>query len=176
MTHLLNGGNIPILGEKKRLLHVRDVATPKISEIGLQPGYFIARPLRAPCRHDLILTESFEGERWYVLKSEPEERPELAWTKNIKAGTVVTMAGPTHHVPMRVDLAGTLPLGAANEAGLEDSEGRIIGDAILLIHAQVVAYDTRTLNPDEHQGVALKLAGAGAEHAENTRIDQGLNE
>lgn len=171
MPYLLNGGNVPkITGDGPPL--VDHVATPKVEEINLRPGYFLGRPLRTPRRTTLEGIESYEAERWLVLKSEPDERPEMAWSTKIKAGMVVTMAGPVHAVPMRVDLAG-FDLGRSTEA--PDEKGRVIGDALLLVHAQIVAFDERELNPGEFQNVKVAVRQAEQTYQEDARIDAGLH-
>lgn len=160
----LSGGGIP---------HVDNVATPKVEDISLRPGYFLAWPLEAPSRTALAGFEYFECERFVVLKVVPDERPELAWTKEIREGTCVTMSGPAHANPMRADILGAVPIGPFN-AENKERKGKIVADVLLMTLAQVMAWDNRKLVYSEFKEMSALVRSAEKQHTANRRIDEGM--
>ncbi len=168
--NILPNGGVPLIDKDAPPL-VAHVSTPKVGDISLRYGQFLAYPLRAPRATELHINSAFEGERFVVLKIEPDERPEMAWTKEIAPGDCVTMTSPPHVVIMRADLADTVPLGAINRT--KNEKGQVIGEVLNMNAGQILAWDRRNLVDGEFEDIGKRLGRMKAEHDREQELSMG---
>ena len=124
-------------------LSVRDVETPKLSELHMRSGMVAAYPLRKPQEGTIHLPNTFtshEADRFVVLKVEPEHssREEMSWTRAISRGTTIHMADGFHAFAARVDLT--------EEDDLLGHHAKPVASVLMIPIAEVIGFDEHYAN------------------------------
>ena len=171
MQLIPNNGEILIDKDAPPLL--AHVETPKVEDMFLRYGQFIGYPLRAPRESEYNISGAFEAQRFVVLSIVPDERPEMAWTMDIKPGDCVTMTRDPHVEVLRVDLAGQ-PLGEIVEH--PDAEGKVVGHALCMNSGQILTWDRREINRREYSDIGKGMLAAQKAAAEReAMLSKGPN-
>lgn len=159
--NLLPNNSVPLIDKDAPPL-LAHVSTPTVAETKLRYGQFLGYPLRAPRETEFDISGAFEAQKFVVLAIEPDEREEMAWTKDIQPGDCVTMTREPHVEIMRVDLAG-IALGEVTAN--PDENGQVIGHALCLNSGQILAWDSREINPREISDIGKGMLAAKKEAA-----------
>ena len=153
--NLIPSNGVPLIDKDAPPL-VDHVSTPKVAEIQLRYGQFLGLPLRAPRTNEFEISGAFEAPRFVVIKMEPDERPEMAWTKEIKPGMCVSMTPEQSAVIMRADIADTIPLGRLNK--VKDPKGQVIEDVLNMNSGQILSWDSRELMDSEFESLSKRIS------------------